>query len=1563
MGEVSASCVPDTPEEEEPDEEELEEEEPVADVAVCCVCGSSDDVRCCGNCKAAKYCSKGCQRKHWEHHSVYCGAIVDLEQLEKEKFYRNKTVRQNQINSKVRLKMLKLVGNKPKIRCRLDGKSTEMLWDTGSQVSLVDKRWVNQHFPDKEILPVADFLEREDLKLCAANNSEIQFEGVVLLKFGLKDGEDKFEVPMLVSKSSIAEPILGYNVIEELVLDGGDDDHKLLHSCFHSVRTFKIEAFVALIQDQASSPDFLSEVKVPESLTVPAGHRRQVRCVVRDRCDEDEQTVYFSPKLNMDDEDLEFLETVTTLRRGRTNHVFVEVMNKTNHDMVLNKGLVMGSIHSVSAVVPMMKAYWDGGQVEKPCTVFAEVNAVGEDKDDWVPPADLSHLDEEQEKKVREVLKEERDVFSRSDTDIGDIKDFHMKIHLQDDVPVKEAYRRIPRNLYSEVRDYINDLLTNGWIKESFSSYASPIVCVRKKDGGLRMFVDYRKLNGKTVADSQPIPRIQDIIDGLAGNKWFTTLDMSKAYHQGYVDEASRHVTAFATPWTLYEWIRIPFGLRNAPPAFQRYMNSILGDMKGFICDPYLDDVLCYAKVFDDGVADLKKVLRRLKSRGIKLRAEKCAFLRTEVRYLGRLISAEGYRMDPADTEALERFREAPKNVGDVRSLLGFLGYYRCYVKNFARIVKPLYELLKEDGKTEVKKPKAREVVKKDGGKKKGQQYDSRAVIQWNDELQKIVDGLIDHLKSGEIIAYPDWDLPFFLTTDASNYGLGAVLYQKQNGVDRVISYASRTLTDAEKNYNLHSGKLEFLALKWAITERFSDYLKHGPPFQVFTDNNPLTYVLTSAKLNATGLRWVADLAEFQFSIKYRPGKMNADADGLSRRPLEISDLQRLCTESVEPSSVAAVFVNSTSMGKGDVPVVRCNAAVCELSVPEDESLFVGKEELVAAQKADPVIGPVLTYVEQSLKPKRADWGKLSGDSKVLMRSFAKLKVVGGVLFRKTARYRQIVLPQKYRQTVYVELHEKMGHVGPEKVIELAQQRFYWPRMSADITEHIRKRCRCIVTKKPNQTERAPLVPIKATYPFEMVAMDFLHLDKCKGGYEYVLVIVDHFTRFAQFYATKSKSSQAAAAKLWNEFLPTFGFPRRILHDKGGEWNSKMWAELHRYSGVKAVNTTPYHPEGDGITERINRTALNMLKAIPENQKKRWKEQLPKLAFAYNSTIHKSTGFSPFYLMFGRQSKLPIDFMFGLEEEVAVDRKSHRQFVADWKESMQQAFDVANENIGKAGDYNKKHYDQKIRGDDLSVGDQVLMRNMREQGGTGKLRSHWERGVFEVLEKKEGLPVYVIQNVQNKKDTRTVHRNLLMECNELPSHVFEGEKSTVKGKNVGKKAVETPKKKAKKGVSFEGDCTSDADDNDDALEVLQRLAENVSSSFDGEGSGDVAAAEDSEDALVAGEFDDSEVTQDADDSVMFVDLAEAENQHNDESESIVDDVTSAAAEHEPVIEVPVPVSPLPEPPELENIDDSPVVPVRRTMSRNRVPKKVFTMDKLGGEPELVEITRSKRKKK
>ena len=281
---------------------------------------------------------------------------------------------------------------------------------------------------------------------------------------------------------------------------------------------------------------------------------------------------------------------------------------------------------------------------------------------------------------MMEMLKEVKGVFSRSDSDIGDIKDFEMSIQLTDNIPVKEAYRKIPRHMYTEVKNYIDDLITNGWVRESCSSYSSPIVCVRKKDGGMRLCIDYRKLNNKTVADAQPIPRIQDILDSLGGKQWFTTMDMSKAYHQGYVAEESRHLTAFSTPWTLLEWVRLPFGLKNCPPAFQRYINQMLGDLKGVICEPYLDDILTHSVTFEEHVQDLKKVLLRLLARGVKLRASKCEFAKREVRYLGRLVSGEGYRPDPAETAALDKFRDPPKTVGELAGLFRVLSYLRSRV-------------------------------------------------------------------------------------------------------------------------------------------------------------------------------------------------------------------------------------------------------------------------------------------------------------------------------------------------------------------------------------------------------------------------------------------------------------------------------------------------------------------------------------------------------------------------------------------------------------------------------------------------------------------------------------------------------------------------------------------------------------------------------------------------------------------------------------------------------------------------------------------------------------------
>ena len=924
-----------------------------------------------------------------------------------------------------------------------------------------------------------------------------------------------------------------------------------------------------------------------------------------------------------------------------------------------------------------------------------------------------------------------------------------MELTLTDHVPVVVPHRHIPRPLYEEVKNFINDLISNEWVRESKSNYSSPIVCVRKKDNSLRLCIDYRALNKKIVPDKQPIPRIQEVFDGLDGQEWFTTLDMAKAYHQGYVAEQFRKYTAFSTPWGMYEWIRIPMGISNAPPAFQRFINQALAGLRDKVCVAYLDDILVYGASFEEHLLNLRLVLHRLRAKGIKLRADKCFFFRKEVRYLGRLVSKNGHRPDPKDTVALEKFRSAPTTIGELRTLLGFFGYYRSYVQDFSRKFQPLYNLLKSN-------PNEKQ------GKKI--QKNSKNSIEWTADMQKIVNETINYLQSPEFLIFPDYNLPFVVNCDASEKGLGSVLYQKREGVNRVVSFGSRTLTDSERNYHLHSGKLEFLCLKWAVTEKFSDYLGYSE-FDVYTDNNPLTYVMSSAKLNATGLRWVAELSYYRFRIHYKPGKKHGDADGLSRFPMDLDAFEKDCTENFnlsDLSSILAVRLNA------EPPLAFVDVSLLQHK-NDSELTQITKEELREYQLSDEVVGPVYKCVLESRKPSKEELKQWSRKSKVMLHQFRKLVIEDGLLVRQMKKRKQLVLPEKYHSLVYRELHDKLGHLGSDKVEELARQRFYWPYMQADIESYIQNRCACVASKRPNIPERAPLVPVAASAPFELVCVDFLHLDKCQG-HEYVLLVTDHFSRFTQAFATKNNKGITAARKLFYEYIPKFGFPLRIHHDRGKEFNSSLLTELHRLAGIKMSNTTPYHPMGNGEVERMNRTLVNMLKTLPQDQKKRWKEHLSSLTFAYNSTVNKTTGYSPFYLCFGRESRLPLDCILPIEPN-ATTAKTYDRFVREWKDSMRDAFQAANQNIERAGAANKRRYDAKSKAVSIVVGDKVLVRNVGERGGTGKLRSWWEQKIYVVVEVNDVVPVYTIRPIDGKQ-TKTVHRNMLMRINDMPVDTF-----------------------------------------------------------------------------------------------------------------------------------------------------------------------------------------------
>ena len=354
--------------------------------------------------------------------------------------------------------------------------------------------------------------------------------------------------------------------------------------------------------------------------------------------------------------------------------------------------------------------------------------------------------------------------------------------------------------------------------------------------------------------------------------------------------------------------------------------------------------------------------------------------------------------------------------------------------------------------------------------------------------------------------------------------------------------------------------------------------------------------------------------------------------------------------------------------------------------------------------------------------------------------------------------------------------------------------------MINDIEHYVKNVCQCLKQKKPNREQRAALVNIRSSEPFELVSVDYVHLDRCKGGYEYLLVLVDHFTRYVQAYPTRNKGGRTAADKIFNEYCLRFGFPKRLHHDQGKEFENHLFKRIHELSGVEASRTTPYHPQGDGQVERMNRTLINMLKTLPEKYKSNWKDHVHKLVFAYNCTRNDATMFSPFQLLFGRSPRLPIDLMFNLHP--AADSISYDDYVGKWNQAMREAYVIAQHHANKNAKMGKKVHDKKIFGANLCIGDRVLVRNMSERGGTGKLRSYWEQNVHVVVRKRDdNIPVYTVKPEKGGKE-RTLHRNLLLPCDHLPSEeVVESEKNDLRTKSenielsvVRKKASRRPNK-------------------------------------------------------------------------------------------------------------------------------------------------------------------------
>ncbi|KAJ8037598.1 hypothetical protein HOLleu_18448 [Holothuria leucospilota] len=441
-------------------------------------------------------------------------------------------------------------------------------------------------------------------------------------------------------------------------------------------------------------------------------------------------------------------------------------------------------------------------------------------------------------------------VFAKSPTDLGRTSVIQHEIDTGDARPIRQAPRRPPKAFEHEEEKVIREQLDAGVIRESKSPWASPLVFVRKKDGSTRPCVDYRKLNDVTRKDAYPLPRIDDCLDGMAGAKLFSTIDLQSGYWQIEVKESDRPKTAIITRSGLYEYQTLPFGLCNAPSSFQRCMELVLRGLQWKVLLVYLDDIIVFSNNFDRHIENLDEVLGRLMEAGLKLKPSKCEFFKPEVSFLGHVVSADGIKTDPKKVEAVQNWA-VPQNVTDVRSFIGFCSYYRRFIRNFASIASPLHRLLEA----------------------------GRAFL-WDSECQQAFDTLKSCLVGDTVMSYPNNDDNFILDTDASDKGIGATLSQMQWNEHRQCK-EERPIAHAKRRYC--TTKRELLAVVV-----FVNYFRHyllGRKFVIRTDHSALRWLMSFKEPTDQTARWIEILSQFNFDIEHRAGKRHSNADSLSRLP------------------------------------------------------------------------------------------------------------------------------------------------------------------------------------------------------------------------------------------------------------------------------------------------------------------------------------------------------------------------------------------------------------------------------------------------------------------------------------------------------------------------------------------------------------------------------------------------------------------------------------------------------------------------------------------------------
>ena len=1321
-----------------------------------------------------------------------------------------------------------LVGPSCTAKVEIRNIKVNALIDSGSQVTIIAKSLVDQL--GLEIRPI-DF----KFQVLGAGDQAVKYHGYTEVTMTTPGREIGTAEPVTVfalvcpdnANSDRMPIIIGTNILKK-VMDSFTVNRNFLNldlpmETVHMFQTMTVNC----------CSDTLGDMVVRQKkTTIPAGETVEVRL----GCTKYIPPNLFSSVMIHETEDVQdFLQIAAckvTVGSDLAN-LKVTVRNVSDSDVHLSRNQCIGAVYEIREECDV-KGLIDHiqSQISQPKSVFAHShsNTVPCDK------SKVSHNEMNQKFKFGPDIPEMArmsflnklqgytDVFIQDEFDVGFVETEEVDVQLEPGPPIYHRPRPLSKDELEEVKSHLQGLLDAKIIAPSASDFSSPIVIVRKKNGKIRMCVDYRKINSRILKDNYCIPKIEDLFSTLSGAQYFTSMDLSKAYYQLPLSKNAQRISAFTTPVGNFTWLRMPMGLKNSGSQFQRLIEKVFHDMNLIELIVFLDDILVHGKTLEELESRTFAALDRLRAYGLKLDPEKCVFGAREVKHLGFVISSEGIKPDPDKIKALIEY-PVPKTVREVKAFLGFCGFYRRMVPNFAIIAKPLYAV------TEGYIPSKGRRGRKPRTEKEILNLTSDISHRWGELEQNAFEKLIGALTQEPVIGVADKDLPFELRCDSSGYGIGSILIQEQQGETKVISYASRTLNKTEANYPAH--KREFLAMKWSL-DKFRDYVL-GSKVVVYTDSNPLCYVLKSAQLDATSHRWLASISMFDLEIRYKKGANHLDADFLSRIPnKELEEDTEFLRTKKKIDFLVQKFRNVGEVEVVDSQAISaicqsCGVVRCDRMIPKEtkslswdsppihpaiDQMIKDPEKIPEdilepnelhpeneinwkrAQMDDLVIRNVIESVKRGKKIQNDDDDPYFAEYRVFSREFDRLVIQDGVLYRQTKDshdndIRQLVVPRAFRKQAMTGIHDDLCHTHFDDSMRQARLRFFWPFMATDIKKKIDRCMRC--KKSKAKAEKAEMHSVIASYPLELLSIDFLTIE-LKRVKQNILVVQDVFTKFSCAFLTKDQKTKTVAKTLWEQFFLTYGFPARILSDNAKDFESDLIKEICAISGIKKCRTTIYHPSGNPV-ERWNRTLIGMLRTLEDDKKRDWRKHLKSVVHAYNACVSEATGYSPYYLFFGRHPRLPIDVAFGIN--LNPTRQSSKQYVRELKNSLQRASRNASEQITKKSEKNKARYDASAHAGELEPGDRVLVKKLGPRIDS-KVSDRWEKEVYVVVKRPNlDIPVYVVKTESGNSTERTLHRNVLLPIGMLGSEHLTTDTSRTQNETTvqktGQSEIKVPK--------------------------------------------------------------------------------------------------------------------------------------------------------------------------